>query len=92
MVVSREGAQVVLGTAMAGELYPFIISFPAPPHLPRGAQSRYARDQQQQQQKKQQKKKSLRRKPPSRRNTEDFMFTGVLDSGPGTAGSNGAPT
>ncbi|CAM9292423.1 unnamed protein product [Pylaiella littoralis] len=70
-VVSLEGAEVTLGTVMIGELYPFVISFPAPrkPVL-----------QQQQQ------RLGLQ---PLRRNTDDFVFTGVLDADAGGGGDGG---
>eukprot|EP00752_Nemacystus_decipiens_P001571 g1532.t1 len=66
-IVSLEGAEVTLGTAMAGTLYPLVISFSAPQRVAGGGA-----------------RKEPRRQPPEpaippRRNTEDFMFTGVLD-------------
>lgn len=74
-----KGAEVTLGTAMAGNLYPFVISFSAP------QRARPAREDAKQQE------QAL----PPRRNTEDFVFTGVLDpsasaSSSSVAGSDAA--
>ncbi|CAB1110115.1 unnamed protein product [Ectocarpus sp. CCAP 1310/34] len=79
-VMSLEGAEVTLGTAMAGNLYPFVISFPSTAPAPttisptRSHRNRPPPTQQQ-------------RLPP-RRNTEDYMFTGVLDAASAAAASS----
>ncbi|CAM9184678.1 unnamed protein product [Ectocarpus sp. 13 AM-2016] len=79
-VMSLEGADVTLGTAMAGDLYPFVISFPSTaPAPPTISPTRSHRNQ----------------PPPQRqqgllprRNTEDYMFTGVLDAASAAAASS----
>ena len=52
-----------------------MISFPAPS---RGAGTAYGEPKQQQQQQRP-RQPQIERGPPPRRNTEDFVFTGVLD-------------
>eukprot|EP00903_Cladosiphon_okamuranus_P016533 g15252.t1 len=66
-VVSLEGAEVTLGTAMAGKLYPFVISFSGPQRAGTGPARQEPKQPHEEQ------------GPPPRRNTEDFVFTGVLD-------------
>lgn len=70
---------MTLGTAMAGDFYPFVISFPsttpAPPTISPTRSHRNQPPPPQQQ--------GL----PPRRNTEDYMFTGVLDAASAAAGA-----
>lgn len=83
-----QGAEVTLGTSMAGDLYPFVITFPPPPPPSQQQQHRLRSAGGT--------KPHAHAAPPPlrpapRRNTEDFMFTGVLDAAKVAGVSNGDP-